>query len=409
MRAAYLYPEFSADGAARTVTVRFTLVNAGEEHWRTADGVHLGWQIFDPDTGTFISEGEWSKLPRDLAPAETAKVEVAIALPKERGRYHVYVSPLRESSGWLYQQGSPFLLIEAEVEGGLARLIGGRQATLASLRRRAGWQTLRRLFTLPFATVWRHGPLIRTMVRRDILARYRGSAGGALWAVANPLLLMLTYFFVFGIVLESRFGADRSRTGFALYFLAGMLPWLAFSEAVGRAPHVILEHRNFVKKLVFPVEVLPVTQVAAGVVTQGFALLLFLAALLVFRGGIPAAIAWLPALLIPQVLFTLGLAWFLAALGVYLRDLGQIMGFVLTLWFFLTPICYPEQSLPAEAAAILTKNPIYVLVRGYRAVLLEGAAPWTPALGKLWVVAIAVFLAGHAWFYKLRRSFADII
>ena len=118
---------------------------------------------------------------------------------------------------------------------------------------------------------------------------------------------------------------------------------------------------------------------------------------------------WLPVLILPQLLFTLGVSWFLAALGAFVRDLGQINGFLLTLWFFLTPICYPEASLSAEGAWILSKNPIFVLVRGYRDIFLEGRAPaWGP-LWKLYVVSIVVFLLGHAWFYKLRKTFADII
>ena len=155
-----------------------------------------------------------------------------------------------------------------------------------------------------------------------------------------------------------------------------MLPWLAFSEAIGRAPSGILENRVLVKKVVFPVEILPVTHVISGLVTQFFAASIFIVALLVFRGSVPATIAWLPALLIPQLFFTLGLAWFLSATGVYLRDLGQMIGFLLTLWFFLTPICY---ELPAGSAAFLAKNPIYVLVRGYRAIFLEStsAAAWS--------------------------------
>ncbi|MEJ7607084.1 MAG: ABC transporter permease [Bryobacteraceae bacterium] len=220
---------------------------------------------------------------------------------------------------------------------------------------------------------------------------------------------MATYFFVFGIVLRSRLGADNSPTAFALYFLAGMLPWLAFSETVGRAPHVIVEHRNFVKKLVFPLEILPITQVTSGLVTQAFAMLVFLVALIIFRGVIPASVLWLPLILLPQLMFTLGVAWFLSALGVYMRDLGQIIGFLLTLWFFLTPICYPESLLPPDAATILTKNPIYVLVSGYRAIFLDGHAPAMHSLWKLWIVAGLTFLLGHAWFYKLRKSFADVI
>jgi lipopolysaccharide transport system permease protein len=409
MRADYEKPEFALDAGSRTITASFRLVNSSDEHWRADNGFFLGWQMFDPDSGMFIAEGTWFPLPSNLAPAETAGVSMPVTLPKERGRYHVYISPIVQEYGWFYQHGDPFLLLEASVEGGLARLIQTRITTLRALRRRKVRQTLTKLFVLPVQTLWENRTLVRSMVRRDIVARYRGSAGDVLWTILNPLLLMATYFFVFGIVLQSRFGPDNSRTGFALYFLAGMLPWLAISEATGRAPHVIVEHRNFVKKLVFPLEVLPVTQVITGVVTQTFAMVIFLVALFVIRGAIPGTIIWLPVVLIPQILFTLGLAWFLAALGVYVRDLGQVIGFLLTLWFFITPICYPESSLPPEAAGILSKNPAFVLVRAYRAIFLEATAPaWQP-IWKLWMVALALFLLGHACFYKLRRSFADVI
>ncbi len=283
-------------------------------------------------------------------------------------------------------------------------------ATAARLRLRRMRSALPKFFAAPVRSILENHRLIRSMARRDILARYRGSFGDVFWTVLNPLLLMATYFFVFGVVLHSRFSpTDRSSTGFALYFLAGMLPWLAFSEPAGRAPHVVLEHRNFVKKLIFPLETLPVNQVVAGLVTELFAAGVFLAALLVIRGGVPPSVLWLPVLLIPQLLFTLGVCWFLAALGVFVRDLGQIMGFLLTLWFFITPICYSEANLPAKALFILRKNPMYVLVRGYRAILLEGHSPELLPLVKLWMVALAVFFLGHAWFYKLRKSFADVI
>ena len=132
-----------------------------------------------------------------------------------------------------------------------------------------------RAFVYPLSTIWRNRGLIRAMVRRDILGRYRGSFGGAFWTIINPLLLMLTYFFVFGVVLRDPLRSARQRPSFALYFLAGMLPWLAFSEAAGRAPSVMLEHRNFVKKLVFAVETLPVNLVVAGLITELFAIVLY--------------------------------------------------------------------------------------------------------------------------------------
>jgi lipopolysaccharide transport system permease protein len=250
------------------------------------------------------------------------------------------------------------------------------------------------------------------MVRRDILGRYRGSFGGVFWTVIQPLLLILTYAFVFGVVLRSRFPGDPSRLGFVLYFLAGMLPWLAFSEAAGRAPSVLMEHRNFVKKLVFAVETLPVNLVASGLVSEAFALLLYCALIVVARRSLPWTVLWLPALVVPQVLFTAGVSWCLAALGALVRDLGQLIGFALTIWFFLTPICYPEQSLeslPPWAGPLFAKNPIYVLVRGYRAIFLENHAPALAPLGKFWLLALAVFLLGHAGFYKLKKSFADLL
>jgi lipopolysaccharide transport system permease protein len=279
-----------------------------------------------------------------------------------------------------------------------------------SLRLRRMWAALPKLFASPLRTIGQNHRLIRSMARRDILARYRGSFGDVFWTVLNPLLLMSTYFFVFGIVLQSRFPGDQSRTGFALYFLAGMLPWLAFSEPVGRAASVILEHRSFVKKLVFPLDTLPVNHVLAGLVTELFAAGVFVAGLLIIRHTVPAAVLWLPALLIPQLLFTLGICWFLAALGVYMRDLGQIMALVLTLWFFITPICYPESAnLSPTILAVMRQNPLYTLVRGYRAVFLEGHAPELLPLVKLWVIALALFFLGHVWFYRLRKSFADVI
>lgn len=383
--------------------------NVSEETWRSDEGFAFGYHIFDPETETLVVDGEREMLAADVAPGGQTRCELTMQLPSETGRYRVLVSPMRENVAWFYQRGWPFLLIDAAVSGGQASIERTRLATSRSLARERFARAIARAFTLPFASIWRNRGLIRTMVRRDILGRYRGSFGGAMWTVLTPLLLMLTYFFVFGVVLETRFGGDQSRSGFALYFLAGMLPWLAFSEAAGRAPTVLLEHRNFVKKLVFPVETLPVNLVVSGLVTQGIALGLFAAALAVTRGGLPASAAWVPVLLIPQVLLTLGMCWFLAALGAFVRDLGQFIGFLLTLAFFLTPICYPEASLPAAVAPVLAKSPMYVLVRGFRVILLEGSAPAWGSLWKLWAISGVVFIAGHAWFYKLRRSFADVL
>lgn len=400
------FRDLHVEARGACLEVSFALENQSRATW-TPENFSVGWQFFDPVTNCFIVEGTWIPVACETPPGQTASFQMSISFPPEHGQYRIYVSSIAPE-GWAYLGGEPFLLIDVEA-GAEVRILSHQITTIRAQRRRRMWSALPKLFSGPVRTVIENRRLIRSMVRRDILARYRGSFGDVFWTVLNPLLLMATYFFVFGVVLGSRFGQDQSRTGFALYFLAGMLPWLASSEPAGRAPQVILEHRNFVKKLIFPLETLPVNQVISGLVTEGFAALVFLAALLVIRGSVPLTVVWLPLLLIPQLLLVLGLCWFLAALGVFVRDLGQIMGFVLTLWFFTTPICYPESSLHGVALVVLRKNPMYVLVRGYRAILLESHAPEFLPLLKLWLVALAVCILGYAWFYKLRKSFADVI
>ena len=409
MSATYLELAAKLDSGARTAHAEFSLRNDSRETWRAAEGFAVSYHLFDAETGTLIVDGARLHPARDLPPGAVERVLLDFAWPAEDGRYQVLVSPMRENVCWYYEHGWPFVLLEGTTQDGASRLDRVRVVTRATLSRERALRAIGRAFVLPLRTIWRNRALIRTMVRRDILGRYRGSFGGAFWTIINPLLLMLTYYFVFGVFLGARFGGDLSKSSFALYFLAGMLPWLAFSEAAGRAPGLMLEYRNFVKKLVFAVETLPVNLVAAGLVTEFFAVLLYCAFPLVARGGIPPAVLWLPVLIVPQVLFTAGLAWFLAGLGVFARDLGQIMGFLLTLWFFITPICYPETQWPHSAAAVLTKNPMYVLVRGYRMIFLENQAPAFGALWKLYLLGAVIFFAGHAWFYKLRKSFPDML
>jgi len=398
------YDRVHAEVEAGALRLRFRLLNQGKQPWRGgADST--GWQIYDPATHLFISEGEWVPLPRDVAPGEDCEMELRIPLPADGARYRVYVSPVLREGGWTYARGSK--MITADISAG--RLERVRVTTLTGLRLETLPRLLRELLTAPIVTLLKNRRLIESMVRRDVQARYRGSIGDMFWAVLSPLLLMLTYGFVFGVVLQTRFRNDESPAGFVLYFLAGMMPWLPLSEALARAPHSILEHRNLVKKLLFPVEIIPATQVVTALVTQAIALVLYAACVIILRGGLPWNVLWLPLLVIPQILMTLGLSWFLSALGVFVRDLGQLMGFLLTLWFFITPICYPEQSLPAWSLPVLGKNPLYILVRGYRAVFLEFRAPEFESLWKLYVLSVLLFFFGFAWFRKLRRSFPDVL
>jgi lipopolysaccharide transport system permease protein len=408
MSAAYLDPRVTLDAGTRQIHTEFEIRNESAETWREAEGFGIGYHLFDADTGMLIVDGARSAPERDLKPGESARVRVDFEVPEESGKYQVLISPMREGVCWYYERGWPFLVVEAESRAGQVALQRVRQTTEADLRRRRELRSVGRAMVYPFRTIWRNRSLIRVMVRRDILGRYRGSFGGSFWTVINPLLLILTYLFVFGKVLNQVVPGDPSRFAFPLYLLSGMLPWLAFSEGAARAPSVVLEHRSFVKKLVFAVETLPFNLVMSGLVSEFFAVILFCGFLLASGHGVPVTVLWLPVLLIPQVMFTAGVSWFLAALGAFVRDLGQIIGFLLTIWFFLTPICYTEDKLLAPAP-FLSKNPIFILVRGYRSILLEHHAPAFGPLWKLWLLSAIVFVLGHAWFYKLRKSFADMI
>jgi lipopolysaccharide transport system permease protein len=387
--------------------------NISDQPWRGDAGFAFGVHIFDRDSETLIVDGPRMPVVGEILPGETLFVAIAFQMPPEPGNYRIFLSPMAEGIAWFYDRGWNFVLAEATVnrssEPTIARAL---VANTRKLRAERFWRALAKLFVLPVRAIVRNRGLMRSMVKRDILGRFRGSFGGWFWTVLNPLMLMSTYFFVFGIVLKSKVEGDPSPAAFALYLIAGMLPWLAFSEAVGRAPVNMLEHRQFIKKLLFPIETLPVNIMLAGFVSEVFGLAIFLAGVLLARGHLPPTVLWLPVLVVPQMLFTAGLCWFLAALGVFFRDLAQINGFLLTLWFFLTPICYSETAvaqMPLTARAILQRNPMYVLVHGYRDLLLRGHSPEWGQLGKLYLLSAIVFLLGHAWFHKLKKSFADII
>ena len=176
----------------------------------------IGWQLYDPSTGAYLQEGEWSEMT-----GRDADLRIPL-LPPEEGAYRVQVAPVKDRSR--------FIEIDATVGAGKLEIGTPRVLTASSVRRARLLRAIPKAFLLPARSIWRNRKLIGSMVRRDILSRYRGSFGGTLWTFLNPLLLMATYFFVFGVVLRTRFGTDTSRTGFVLYFLAGMLPWLAFRK-----------------------------------------------------------------------------------------------------------------------------------------------------------------------------------
>jgi lipopolysaccharide transport system permease protein len=270
-------------------------------------------------------------------------------------------------------------------------------------------QDSRRLVWRPLWELPGRFELIRALVRRELAARYRGSALGVVWAMLTPAVMISIYTFIFAGIFGARFGVSGTAWDYALYLFCALLPWTAFQESLQVSANVIVAHANLVKRVVFPLEALPVAQVLAALSTQMLGTVVLLAATLVIRGELHATLAWLPVLVLPQLILMLGAAWLIASLGVFLRDTGQVISLLLVAWMFLTPIIYPEQIVPARYRAFIDANPFTPLVRNYRRIVLEGASPDWRGLAYFTAFALAVFIGGYWWFARTRKNFADVI
>jgi lipopolysaccharide transport system permease protein len=225
----------------------------------------------------------------------------------------------------------------------------------------------------------------------------------------TPALMIAIFTFIFAEVFQARFERGGTALDYALYLFCGLLPWTAFQESVQGSSNVVVAHANLVKRVVFPLETLPVAQALAAHAGQLFGTIALLVAALLIRGELHATVLWLPVLLVPQLMFTLGASWLVASLGVFVRDTAQAAGLVLMAWMYLTPIIYPEALVPEKYRRLLDLNPFTPLVRGYRRALLEGAPPDWAGLLYFTLCAALVFLLGYWWFAKTRKNFADVI
>jgi lipopolysaccharide transport system permease protein len=270
-------------------------------------------------------------------------------------------------------------------------------------------QTARRAVWRPLIELPRRLDLIGSLTRREIAARYKGSVLGILWALLTPVVTIATFTLLFAGIFGARFGVSGSEWEFALYLFCGMLPWTAFQEAVQLSSQKIVSQANLVKRVVFPLEILPVAQTLSSLATQLFGTVALLIAALVIQRTLHPTILWLPVLIVPQLLLTFGAAWLVAALGVFLRDIVQGIALVLMVWMYLTPIFYPESIVPERFRAIINANPFTPLIRNYRRIMLEGSVPDWRGLLYFTVFAIIIFVFGYWWFAKTRKNFADVI
>ncbi len=260
------------------------------------------------------------------------------------------------------------------------------------------------------SSFWGNRSLIRNLVHREVVGRYKGSMLGIFWSLANPIFMLAVYTFVFSVVFKARWnsGSD-SKTEFALVLFAGLMIFNLFSECVSRAPSLILANVNYVKKVVFPLEILPW-------VTMGSALFHFMVSLGVWLAaytllfGIPHwQVVLLPIVIVPLVLFVMGVSWALSALGVYLRDVGQIIGLVITVMMFLTPIFYPASALPEKYQALMFLNPLTPPIEMARGLLYFGQLPNFQVLVGYCLGSVVFCILGFACFQKTRKGFADVL
>lgn len=257
--------------------------------------------------------------------------------------------------------------------------------------------------------------LIWQFARRDVLARYRGSLLGLGWSFLTPLLMLAVYTFVFREVFNARWPAAPSGQGgdedlaFALQVYAGLIVFNLFAEVMGRAPRLVLDQPNLVKKVVFPLEILPWVSILAALFHLAINLAVLLGATLLATHRLPPTLLALPLVVAAFVPLLLGLAWLLASLGVFLRDIGQVIGMLITALMFLSPVFYPAQALPAHWQPLAALNPLTFPIETVRLVALDGVWPDWGQLGGYALCAVLIGWLGARWFAATRKGFADVI
>ena len=260
------------------------------------------------------------------------------------------------------------------------------------------------------ASLWRNRELIKASAKREVLGRYRGSFLGLLWSFFNPLFMLAVFTFVFSVIFQARWGGGSgSKTEFALLLFAGLLVFNLFAECINRAPSLILSNTNYVKKVVFPLEILPFVGLLSALFHTLISLGVWLIAYVIFFGVPHLTVFYLPVVLVPFCQFLMGLSWALASLGVFLRDVSQFIGVVVTTLMFLSPIFYPVSALPEAYQHILYLNPLTSAIEMTRDVLYWGKLPDFQVLALYWLVTVAVACFGFAWFQKTRKGFADVL
>lgn len=259
-------------------------------------------------------------------------------------------------------------------------------------------------------SLWRNRGLISELAKREVLGRYRGSALGLLWSFFTPLFMLAVYTFVFSEVFKARWSSGgESKTEFALLLFAGLIVFNLFAECVNRSPGLILSNTNYVKKVIFPLEILPFVVLVSAAYHMLLSLAVWLVAYVIFFGVPHATILLLPLVILPFLLFIMGLSWAFASLGVFLRDVSQLIGVVVTILMFLSPIFYPASALSEAYRHIIYLNPLTPVIEMTRDILYWGKVPDFYMLTLYLLISSAIACLGFVWFQKTRKAFADVL
>lgn len=257
--------------------------------------------------------------------------------------------------------------------------------------------------------IFQRRELIRILTWRDFQSRFRGSAGGLFWSIIQPLFMMIIYTIVFSSFLKVRFGSSDSPYVFAVYLLCGLLPWNAFSEGLLLSTNLIRQNQNLVKRVVFPLEVLPINISLVALLQQGIGMILLIPLTILVAGHVYWTLLLIPIVMLIQVLFQTGVNWLWTSFSVYIPDLRQFTTMLVTILMFMTPIFYPEEMIPAQARFIVDINPMAMIIGLYRSLMLEGQPPDPGRLVAASIISLLTFLVGYYWYMRHKKHFTDFL
>jgi lipopolysaccharide transport system permease protein len=261
-----------------------------------------------------------------------------------------------------------------------------------------------------FGNLWKHRELIRTFAKREVISKYKGSFLGSMWSFINPLLMLIVYTFVFSEIFNAKWNtASNSKVEFAIIIFCGLITFSIFGDVISRSPYLILGNANYVKKVVFPLEILPVVALGSAVINSLISLAILILCIGIFMHMVHWTLVFIPLVLSPLMLLSVGLGWFLSSLGVYLRDIAQIVTVAVQALMLLSPIMYPATLIPKDLRFLYYLNPIGYVVEDMRKIIIWGELPDWNSLCIEVLIGLIVFYIGYVWFQKTRSGFSDVI